>query len=72
MRKLDALLDPRRTVGALFVDPSIRSPLKAVLCSWAARDPIDAAEDAGIRALALERFADERIGELAKAWVERS
>jgi hypothetical protein len=59
--------DPRPTIPALLADPTIRSPLKAVLRSWAARDPVDAAEDAGLLALALERLADEHCGELSEA-----
>jgi hypothetical protein len=54
--------DPRPTVLALLADPSVRAPLKAVLRTWAERDPVDAAEDAGLLALALERLADERCG----------
>lgn len=57
--------DPRPTISALLADPSVRQPLKAVLRRWLDRDPVDAAEDAGILALALERFADERCG---RAW----
>jgi hypothetical protein len=54
--------DPRPTVSALLADPAVRNPLKAVLRTWAARDPVDAAQDAGLLALALERVADERCG----------
>lgn len=57
--------DPRPSIGALLADPSVRRPLKAVLRSWASRDPLDAAEDAGLLALALERRADERCGLVA-------
>jgi hypothetical protein len=63
--------DPRPTIPALLADPAVRSPLKAVLRSWAARDPIDAAEDAGLLALALERLADERCGESMPTLAER-
>jgi hypothetical protein len=59
--------DPRPTIPALLADPTIRSPLKAVLRSWSARDPVDAAEDAGLLALALERLADELCGGLSEA-----
>jgi hypothetical protein len=52
--------DPRPTVRALLADPAVRRPLKAVLRSWQGRDPVDAAQDAGLLALALERLADER------------
>lgn len=52
--------DPRPTVAALLADPSVRGPVKAVLRSWSGRDPVDAAEDAGLLALALERDVDER------------
>ena len=52
--------DPRPTVRALLADPAVRRPLKAVLRSWQDRDPVDAAQDAGLLALALERLADER------------
>lgn len=62
MRRADAPADPRPTIPALLADPTVRSPLKAVLRSWAARDPVDAAEDAGLLALALERLADEHCG----------
>lgn len=58
--------DPRPTITALLADPSVRSPLKAVLRTWAERDPVDAAEDAGLLALALERLADERC---ARSWM---
>ena len=54
--------DPRPTVPALFADPSVRTPRKAVLRTRVERDPVDAAEDAGLLALALERLADERCG----------
>lgn len=56
------LKDPRPSIGGLLADPSVRAPLKQVLRGWAIRDPIDAAEDAGLLALALERRADERCG----------
>ena len=56
--------DPRPTVPALLADPSVRSPLKAVLRTWAGRDPIDAAQDADLLALAPERVADEVCGRL--------
>ena len=65
MRNMDAAADPRPTIPALLADPSVRTPLKAVLRTWAERDPVDAAEDAGLLALALERLADERCG---RAW----
>lgn len=51
--------DPRPTIGELLADPSVRHSLKAVLREWTSRDPVDAAEDAGLLALALERRADE-------------
>jgi hypothetical protein len=54
--------DPRPSIRALLADPSVRKPLKAVLRSWQGRDPVDAAQDAGLLALALERVADERCG----------
>lgn len=57
--------DPRPTIPALLADPSVRNSLKAVLRAWVGRDPVDAAEDAGLLALALERLADERCG---RAW----
>ena len=57
--------DPRPTVAALLSDPAVRSPLKAVLRSWVDRDPVDAAHDAGLLALAWERRADEACG---RAW----
>lgn len=56
------LEDPRSTIPTLLADPCVRTPLKAVLRSWLGRDPVDAAEDAGLLALALERLADERCG----------
>lgn len=52
--------DPRPTVRALLADPAVRRPLKEVLRRWSERDPVDAAQDAGLLALALERLADER------------
>lgn len=55
--------DPRPSVRALLADPGVRRPLKAVLIFWTGRDPVDAAEDAGLLALALERVADEYCGE---------
>ena len=54
--------DPRPSIGALLSDPAVSTPLKLVLRSWSARDPLDAACDAGLLALALERVADERCG----------
>ena len=54
--------DPRPTIPTLLADPCVRTPLKAVLRNWLDRDPVDAAEDAGLLALALERLADERCG----------
>lgn len=60
--------DPRPTVAALLADPSVRGPVKAVLRIWSGRDPMDAAEDAGLLALALEREADERC---RAAWTVR-
>jgi len=54
--------DPRPSVGALLADPAVRTPLKSVLRNWAGRDPLDAAEDSGLLALALERIADEAYG----------
>lgn len=59
--------DPRPTVPALLADPAVRAPLKAVLRTWAQRDPVDAAEDAGVLALALERLADECCGRARNA-----
>jgi len=52
--------DPRPTVRSLLADPAVRRPLKEVLRRWSDRDPVDAAQDAGLLALALERLADER------------
>jgi len=60
--------DPRPTIGALLDDPAVRAPLKAVLRGWRGRDPVDAAEDAGLLALALEREADERCGDEVRAF----
>lgn len=57
-----SLADPRPTIASLLTDPGVRGPLKSVLRQWTSRDPIDAAEDAGLLALALERWADERCG----------
>lgn len=65
MRSSEARVDPRPTIPALLADPAVRAPLKAVLRSWAARDPLDTAEDAGLLALALERLADEQCGKAA-------
>ena len=61
--------DPRPIVRALLADPAVRRPLKEVLRRWSDRDPVDAAQDAGLLALALERLADERC---AAAFVVRS
>ncbi|MFN3575270.1 MAG: hypothetical protein ACK4TR_17260 [Phenylobacterium sp.] len=61
--------DPRPTVRALLADPTVRRPLKVVLRRWVERDPVDAAQDAELLALALERLADERC---AAAFVLRS
>lgn len=61
--------DPRPTIRALLDDPTVRRPLKEVLRRWLKRDPVDAAQDAGLLALALERLADERC---AAAFVLRS
>jgi len=55
------LQDPRPSIRALLSDPGVRRPLKAVLRAWTDRDPMDAAEDAGLLALALERRADEHL-----------
>lgn len=60
--------DPRPTIGALLADPAVRRPLKQVLSLWRDRDPVDAAEDAGLLALALERWADERCGAVGRGW----
>lgn len=63
--------DPRPTVRALLADPTVRRPLKELLRRWSGRDPVDAAQDAGLLALALERMADERCAAalpLRSAW----
>lgn len=57
--------DPRPSIRALLDDPAVRRPLKQVLRAWSERDPVDAADDAGLLALALERRADESLGALA-------
>lgn len=62
LRHLD---DPRPSIRALLADPSVRGPLKAVLRAWTDRDPLDAAEDAGLLALALERKVDEHLVRVA-------
>lgn len=62
--------DPRPTIDALLADPAVRSAVKTVLRSWADRDPLDAAEDAGLLALALERRADERCSDRWRATPE--
>lgn len=54
--------DPRPSIQALLADPTVSTPLKVVLRTWSGRDPLDAACDAGLLALALERVADERCG----------
>jgi len=51
--------DPRPSPQALLADPAVRAPLKAVLRLWSDRDPVDAAADAALLALALERRCDE-------------
>ncbi len=53
--------DPRPSIRALLADPGVRGPLKAVLRAWTDRDPLDAAEDAALLALALERRVDEHL-----------
>lgn len=60
-----SLADPRPSICTLLADPNVRRPLKAVLLSWTGRDPVDATEDAGLLALALERVADEYCGRSA-------
>jgi len=55
------LQDPRPSIRALLADPGVRVPLKTVLRAWTDRDPLDAAEDAGLLALALERRVDEHL-----------
>jgi len=64
MRTRPDQLDPRPTIGALLADPAVRTPVKQVLRAWAARDPLDAAEDAALLALALERRFDELCAQL--------
>lgn len=59
--------DPRPTIGALLENPAVRVPLKAMLRGWCGWDPVDAAEDTGLLALALEREADERCAVAARA-----
>lgn len=54
--------DPRPRLGTLLSDPSVSLPLKSVLRTWSRRDPVDAARDAGLLAITLERLADERCG----------
>jgi hypothetical protein len=71
MRRGDAPADPRPTIPALLADPAVRPPLKAVLRSWAPREPVAAAQDAGLLALALERLADERCGDSLRTLAER-
>lgn len=56
------IADPRPSLGALLADPAVSTSLKLVLKSWSARDAMDAACDARLLALALERVADERCG----------
>ena len=53
--------DPRPSIRTLLADPGVRGPLKAVLRAWTDRDPLDAAEDAGLLVLALERRVDEHL-----------
>lgn len=59
--KPPALQDPRPSITTLLRDPAVRHPLKSVLRAWTQRDPVDAAEDAGLLALAFERRADEAV-----------
>ena len=49
----------RPTVAELLVDPSVSFALKAVIRSWASRDVVDAAADAGLLAEVFQRRADE-------------
>ncbi|WP_309646013.1 hypothetical protein [Phenylobacterium sp.] len=54
--------DPRPTPEGLLADPAVSTPLKLVLKAWLRRDPVDAARDAALLTLALERIADEACG----------
>lgn len=54
--------DPRPRPGALLADPSVSGALKSVLRLCSGRDPVDAARDAELLALTLERVADEQCG----------
>lgn len=60
--RMGPIADPRPRIGALLADPAVSASLKLVLKSWSTRDPMDAACDASLLALALERVADERCG----------
>ncbi|MBX9614765.1 MAG: hypothetical protein K2X25_04160 [Caulobacteraceae bacterium] len=46
-----------------MADPSMSFSLKAVLLAWAERDPVDAARDAEVLAVAFERRADDLLAE---------
>jgi hypothetical protein len=46
-----------------MADPSVSSSLKAVLLSWAGRDPVDAARDSAVLSAAFERRADDLLAE---------
>jgi len=54
-------------VLSLLADPTVSRALKTVLRRWARRDPVDAAEDAHLLALAFGRLADARCGLSAAA-----
>lgn len=47
-----------------MADPSVSSSLKAVLRSWAGRDPVEAARDAELLAAAFVRRADDLLAEV--------
>lgn len=54
--------DPRPRPSTLLSDPTVSGALKSVLRTWSRRDPVDAARDAELLALSLERVADEECG----------
>lgn len=60
---------PRPSIRAFLADPGVSAPLKVVLRTWSSCDPHEAARDAGLLALALERVADE--GQARDIWSGR-
>lgn len=71
MRSAGANADPRPTIPALLALATVRLPLTPVLHSWAAGDSV-AADDAGLRAPAMQRLPAEYCAALSNLHAERS